>query len=203
MLQMSERHLPPLPSQQLLIPVLIGVVMARGVSGILCKSIYDQILVLKGLPYMPHLRTQVMFELKAESIMRPTHAALERGRAAAVKQADEMSKMQQGEAMNGGVGVDEGGVGEGVDELEHTLPASNPYCAGVSEYDQALPVIGYDMTVREVNLAPSHLPCASTILSLYLLYLPGPNTSHPSEYTPPPTYTFFTLLRVQVLCLHS
>ena len=50
--------------QRLLTPVLIGVIVSCGVSGLLSKSIYDQILVLKGLPYMPHLRTEALYQAR-------------------------------------------------------------------------------------------------------------------------------------------
>ena len=60
--------------QQLLIPVLLAVVASCAVSGTLSNSIYDQILVLKDFPYMPHLRTEALVDLKAEDIMRPTEA---------------------------------------------------------------------------------------------------------------------------------
>ena len=50
--------------------------LAWQVSGALSNSIYDQILVLKGLPYMPHLRTQQLYFLRAADIMRPTRKLL-------------------------------------------------------------------------------------------------------------------------------
>lgn len=90
--------------QQLLIPVLLAVVASCAVSGTLSNSIYDQILVLKDFPYMPHLRTEALVDLKAEDIMRPTEAVI----SAALKTSDEE---------------------EGVPWATGTylLPATNPY----------------------------------------------------------------------------
>ena len=62
--------------QELLNPVLIGVVVSFGVTSLVSKSIYDQILVLKGLPYMPHLKTDNLYKMTANEIMRPTAAVL-------------------------------------------------------------------------------------------------------------------------------
>ena len=47
-------------------------VVSCAVSGMFSLSIYDQILVLKDFPYMPHLRTERLHAQKAEDIMRPT-----------------------------------------------------------------------------------------------------------------------------------
>ena len=43
----------------------------------LTNSIYNQMLLLKGLPYMPHLRTKQMVGKAAADIMRPTDAVAE------------------------------------------------------------------------------------------------------------------------------
>ena len=46
--------------------VLLAVVVSCAVSGMFSLSIYDQILVLKDFPYMPHLRTERLHAQKAE-----------------------------------------------------------------------------------------------------------------------------------------
>ena len=46
--------------------MLLAVVVSCAVSGMFSLSIYDQILVLKDFPYMPHLRTERLHAQKAE-----------------------------------------------------------------------------------------------------------------------------------------
>ena len=74
--------------QQLLIPVLLAVVASCAVSGMLSFSIYDQILVLKDFPYMPHLRTERLHVQKAEDIMRPTVDVIDTARQALAQQGE-------------------------------------------------------------------------------------------------------------------
>jgi len=155
-------------TQRLLIPVLIGVIVSCGISGFLSKSIYDQILILKGLPYMPHLRTELMFQLKAENIMRPTQAALARARLMAMKKnGSGTNNSVSGSSHDSPCSHDtEASIcqdwqGDKTEEgdtyssaLDYVLPTSNPYHPSQQESDtledQALPVIRYDMTFREV-----------------------------------------------------
>ena len=72
--------------QLLLIPVLLAVVVSCAVSGMFSLSIYDQILVLKDFPYMPHLRTERLHAQKAEDIMRPTVDVIDAAREALAQQ---------------------------------------------------------------------------------------------------------------------
>ena len=58
-----------------LVPVLLAVIVSCCVSELLSYSIYDQILVLKDLPYMPHLRTRGLGDRIASEIMKPTQKA--------------------------------------------------------------------------------------------------------------------------------
>ena len=62
--------------------VLLAVVVSCAVSGMFSLSIYDQILVLKDFPYMPHLRTERLHAQKAEDIMRPTVDVIDAAREA-------------------------------------------------------------------------------------------------------------------------
>lgn len=57
--------------QQPLLPLaLTTVVVANGVASLLSLSLYDQILVLKKLPFMPHLETDALHALSAAEAMR-------------------------------------------------------------------------------------------------------------------------------------
>ena len=63
-------------------------VASCAVSGMLSFSIYDQILVLKDFPYMPHLRTERLHVQKAEDIMRPTVDVIDTAREALAQQGE-------------------------------------------------------------------------------------------------------------------
>ena len=82
--------------QLLLIPVLLAVVVSCAVSGMFSLSIYDQILVLKDFPYMPHLRTERLHAQKAEDIMRPTVDVIDAAREALAQQGGETPDRTRG-----------------------------------------------------------------------------------------------------------
>jgi len=69
--------------------VLLAVVVSCAVSGMFSLSIYDQILVLKDFPYMPHLRTERLHAQKAEDIMRPTVDVIDAAREALAQEGGE------------------------------------------------------------------------------------------------------------------
>ena len=69
--------------------MLLAVVVSCAVSGMFSLSIYDQILVLKDFPYMPHLRTERLHAQKAEDIMRPTVDVIDAAREALAQQGEE------------------------------------------------------------------------------------------------------------------
>ena len=143
--------------QELLHPVLLGVIVSCGVSGMFSKSIYDQILVLKGLPYMPHLsdnlRSERLYHMTARDIMRPTTALV-----AATKTATATNAADGAEG--GGEGGSSGDAGAPRTTalerlLDVPLPLSHRYhpansASLASELDLPLMPLAYDMSVREV-----------------------------------------------------
>ena len=52
-----------------MIPVLLGVLLSYGISNSLCVSIFDVLLDMKDLPYLPAIRIDENYSLKAGNIM--------------------------------------------------------------------------------------------------------------------------------------
>ena len=139
--------------QELHNPVLIGVTVSCGVASMLSKSIFDQILVLKGLPYMPHLsdnlKSERLYYMTAAHIMRPTEAVVAAAAAAARFSAPQPTVRRRS-------------VDGRAELIGGALPDSNPYHpAGRSRprrskdgrTDRALAPLVATMSVREVLAA--------------------------------------------------
>lgn len=125
-------------SGMLSVPVLLGVIFACSVHSLSSKSIYDQILVLKGLPYMPHLRTKKLYRMTASDIMRPTVALISAARS-------EQSRPEAGSARE---------ECPSCKPPDAVLPTLNPYHPDNPKStshppEQALAALRYDMSVAE------------------------------------------------------
>ena len=127
-----------------LVPVLLAVIVSCCVSELLSYSIYDQILVLKDLPYMPHLRTRGLGDRIASEIMKPTQKA--------IAAAAEKAKRADDDDDDGDRSVSPGG-GPGSWELPRSNPQHphNPrQLSGAAPELTPLKPLVYTMTVEEV-----------------------------------------------------
>jgi len=52
-----------------MIPVLLGVLLSYAISNSLCVSIFDVLLDMKDLPYLPAIRNSENYSLKAGNLM--------------------------------------------------------------------------------------------------------------------------------------
>ena len=153
--------------QDLINPVLIGVIVSCGVAGILSKSIFDQILVLKGLPYMPHLsdslRSERLYHMTARDIMRPTAAVVAAAKAAHGKgnSRNESILHKNDKLVVKREEVSDGQTDEKVDSyaerlIDVSLPSTNPYHPANAQrqpddrMERPVMPLSCDMTVREV-----------------------------------------------------
>ena len=127
-----------------LVPVLLAVIVSCCVSELLSYSIYDQILVLKDLPYMPHLRTRGLGDRIASEIMKPTQKAIAAAAERAKRADDDDDDGERSVSPGGGPGSWE-------------LPRSNPQhphnprqLSGAAPELTPLKPLVYTMTVEEV-----------------------------------------------------
>ncbi len=118
---------------RLLRPVLLAVTVAVAVSQMFSNSIYDQVILLKCLPCLPHMRNELAASKKAEDIMRPTEAVAEAAQS-------KRSREKQRESPK-------------LYEQRYELPRKNPFHPSslLPGYNpRPMPVLSLEHTMREV-----------------------------------------------------